>query len=578
MAVVNGVTATESFLVMKNLKKWLLLTLFSLIIFSINIWTDGIYSAQEGRAAIVANNMIESGNWLHISVKGAVETEKPVMCYWFYALSGSLFGINEFSVRLPSIIASVTTVLLACWLGIRIYGKSIGFMAGYVLSTMIGFVNLGRLARIDIVLCAFYSAAMVFLYIGYFEKRRPNRFLYLFYLVLALSVMIKGPVSVVLAGLTVVALVVKERDPRIIWHLKPLSGLLIGLAINAPWYIYETLRTQGAFAEDFFLYQNLSRFTGINMSYCGGKRQTILYYIPKLFGMTLPWSLFIPVALYNFRHKWRNFKPNTWFLLIWGIVVFVFFSLAAIKRGDYLLPMFLPMAILLGRYLVWVSELQPKLSRKWLPFWYGIIVLGVLAAIGIRVGLLGYVGKLAAADKLPHISQRDGMGMVQVSDFINANFMLCAFGLILVLAALFQLGKLLERGRIKTAIKGFIVGLFVFFCIFYIWLDPAQNKFKTVKYFCVRAKQHIAPNQQVCYYREWVTEVVFFMERDYERTSQLKDIYDETTGKFNYRFIITDPRGYRDFPEEVKEQLLVLETTIPDHHYPLMLLESTSAK
>lgn len=555
--------------------KWLLLTLFSLAIFSVNIWTDGLYSAQEGRGAIIARNMIESGNWLHINIKGAYETEKPIMCYWFYALSGSLFGVNEFSVRLPSIIASVFTVLLACWLGIRIYGKTTGFLGGFILSSMIGFVNLGRLARIDIVLCAFYSAAMVLLYIGYFEKRKANRFLYLFYLVLALSVMIKGPVSVALAGLTVVVLAIKDRDLRIFWHLKPVSGLLIGLAINAPWYIYEILRTDGAFAEDFFLNQNLSRFTGVNMAYRGGRRQTVFYYIPKLFGMAFPWSLLAPFALYNFRKKWTKLKSDTWYLLVWAGVVFVFFSLAAIKRGDYLLPMFIPVAILTGRYLAWIIERQPRLSGKWLPFWYGIAGLGVVAAVGIRAGLLGYFGELASTGNLPHISQRDGMGMVQASNLINANFVWFLLGLILTLAALFRLGKLLEAGRIRTAVNAFIGGLLVFFCIFYIWLDPAENKFKTVKHFCARAKQHVAPDQSVCYYREWITEAVFFMERDYERPSSAADIYDKTTGEFKYRFIITCPRGYQDFPEEARGKLRVLETTIPDHQYPLMLLEST---
>ncbi|MDD5727486.1 MAG: glycosyltransferase family 39 protein, partial [Victivallales bacterium] len=230
--------------------QWLLLALFAAVILSVNVWSDGIYSAQEGRAAIVARQMLTGGNWLHLDIEGAHNTEKPVMCYWFYALSGALFGVNEFSVRLPSIIAALVTVLLACSLGTRIYGRQTGLLAGYLLASMAGFVNLGRLARIDMVLCAFYTASMYLLYTGYFEKMKANRHLYLFYLVLALSVMVKGPVSVALVGLTVVVLAIKERNWKIFWELKPLSGLIIGLAINAPWYAYEIIRTQGEFAND----------------------------------------------------------------------------------------------------------------------------------------------------------------------------------------------------------------------------------------------------------------------------------------------------------------------------------------
>ena len=147
------------------------------------------------------------------------------MAYWFYAIAGKIFGVNEFSVRLPSVIAAIATVILTCWLGGRIYGAGTGLLAGYMLATMFSFVNLGRIARIDIILCAFYTLSMLFLYLGYFEKRKPNRLLYLFYIVLALSVLVKGPVSAVLAGLTALLLAVKERNWRMLWDLKPVSGL-----------------------------------------------------------------------------------------------------------------------------------------------------------------------------------------------------------------------------------------------------------------------------------------------------------------------------------------------------------------
>ena len=554
--------------------QWLMLALFALIILSINVWSDGIYSAQEGRAAIVARQMLKSGNWLYLNIKGAHNTEKPVMCYWFYSICGMLFGVNEFSVRLPSVLAAFATVLMTCSLGIRIYGRRSGFLAGYVLASMAGFINLGRLARIDMVLCAFYTASMYLLYTGYFEKMKANWRLYLFYLILALSVMVKGPVSVALVGLTVIVLVIKERNWKILWELKPVSGLLIGLAVNAPWYTYEIVRTQGEFANDFFLNQNISRFTGIDMSYCGGKRRSFFHYFPILFAFTLPWSLFVPFGFISFYRKLLKLRPATYYLLIWFAVVFLFFSAAAIKRGNYLLPLLAPAAILTGRYIQWIIDREFKLTSKWRMGWTVLVVIVVLAMVVIRLGALGYIGRLVVDDEIKWISYRDGMGMMQVSDFINDMYVLCCIAAAVVLAYLYFLGRLLEKGRADKVFIGVLPVILIFFCVYYVWIDPAQNKYKTVKYFCERARQHVQPDEKVCYYVEWITEAVFFMDRDYDRYSRIEEIYDKQNGKILCKYIITEPDVYNELPVEVKSKLKKLEETIPEHQYPHVLLKA----
>ena len=557
--------------------QWLMLGLFTAVVFSINVWSDGIYSAQEGRAALIARKMLESGNWLDHNIKGAHNTEKPIMCYWFYAASGSIFGVNEFSARLPSILAGLATVLMTCALGARIYGLRTGLLAGYIMASMIGFVNLSRLARIDIVLCAFYTGAMFLLYTGYFEKMKANWHLYMFYLVLALSVMVKGPVSVALVAFTVIVLVIKERNWKILWELKPVSGLIIGMAINAPWYIYENMRTEGAFFQDFFMNQNISRFTGINMSYRGGRRQSYFYYIPKLFLLALPWSLILPFGLYNYRKKFLKLKPSTYYLLIWFLVVFVFFSLAAIKRGDYLLPLFAPMTILLGRYLERFSENGSKLSKKWRGGWIVLVVVGAAALIMIRFGLLGYFGELIVTDKIKWISYRDGMNMVEISKMINNYYVWFCGIAVIVFAYLYWLGKILQKGEIRKALGGILLILLAYFCVYYIWIDPAQNKYKTVKYFCARSRKHVKPDEKVCYYSEWITETVFFMNRDYERQGAFSGVVDEN-GKIKYKYIITEPAKYNELPDAMKNKLEVLEETIPDHQYPHVLLRTKNYK
>jgi hypothetical protein len=95
-----------------------------------------------------------------------------------------------------------------------------------------------------------------------------------------------------------------------------------------------------------------------------------------------------------------------------------------------------------------------------------------------------------------------------------------------------------------------------------------------VKYFCECARKHVKPDEKVCYYSEWITETIFFMDRNYDRHYMLDDVYDRKTGKIKYKYIITEPAEYDKLPDIVKNKLEKLEETIPNHQYPHVLLRA----
>ncbi len=148
----------------------------------------------------------------------------------------------------------------------------------------------------------------------------------------------------------------------------------------------------------------------------------------------------------------------------------------------------------------------------------------------------------------------------------------CCIAAAIVFAYLYFLCKILEKGEMKKALNGILLVVFVYFCVFYIWIDPSQNKYKTVKYFCERSRKHVKVDEKVCYYVEWITEAVFFMDRDYDRHGSVADIYDKKSGKVKYKYIITEPDEYDKLPVELKNKLEKLEETIPKHQYPHVLL------
>jgi len=341
-----------------NIWFWAALCFAAVAVFA-NLGSDGIYAAQEGRTALILRNMFRTGNFLEMRVDYGVPYEKPIGHYWlclpsayFARIAGdAMRSAVEWGIRLPSALCSLFTVLLAGLLARRMYGVRTGTMAMVMLCTMSNFDKLGRLGHIDMPLAAAFMAAMYFLYIGYFEKWKTNFNIYWFYVALGWGLLLKGPLVLMLAGL-VIAGMAATRGRR--WYevprdLRLIRGALIVLVIALPWYIYECIHSHGAFFEEFIVRQNLNRFTGDPTVY--RKKSPVWHYIPKLLAGALPWSIAAVAGLvFNFKRIIRfRLSTGSRFLLIWFLTGFVFFSLSAVKRIDYLLPLFPALAIMTAR-------------------------------------------------------------------------------------------------------------------------------------------------------------------------------------------------------------------------------------
>jgi len=214
--------------------RWLLLIAFAMMAFSFRLGSRGLSSSQEARAAIITRNMFKSGDYFSPVIHGDETGQKPIFFYWTAAASCFLLGTNEVGVRFPSMLGAILSVVFTVLLARKIYDENIAFLAGLILATMTNFVHFGRTARIDMVLTAFLTASLYLLYRGYIEERKANWLLYLFYVVLAISVLTKGPVGVVLIGGIVLFYAWREKNWKILWEVKPVSGLFIGLAIACP--------------------------------------------------------------------------------------------------------------------------------------------------------------------------------------------------------------------------------------------------------------------------------------------------------------------------------------------------------
>lgn len=562
----------------ENLWFWAALCFAAVAVFA-NLGSEGIYAAQEGRTALILRNMFRTGDYLEMRVDYGVPYEKPIGHYWlclpsayFAGLAGdALESAVEWGIRLPSALCSLLTVLLAGLLTRRIYRSTrAGAMAMVILSTMSNFDKLGRLGHIDMPLACAFMLAMYFLYTGYFEDWKPNRKLYLFYAALGWGMLLKGPLVIVLAGLTVAGMAATrgKRWYEVLRDLRLVRGALIVLAIALPWYIYECIHSKGAFFDEFIVRQNLARFSGDPKVY--RKKSPIWHDIPKLIGGALPWSLAALAALGIYFKRIVRFKlsAGSRFLLIWFLTGFVFFSLSAVKRVDYLLPIFPALAMMTARAVAEWCEKSPATPRKWwLTVW---IVFAVILVAAFAVNESGAVIKLGEAmrdGKFAHATRRDGMTVIMISEFLRAHSaaVLTAFSAMTALVFFegWSMGKR-RYDRVFVAVALTVLGIFL---SYHLSIEPGTDRLRSVKSFARNAREIVPPGDTYVIFGNFNTEMIYFMDRNYHRrTIMPEDIW-----------VIAEPRYVEKICAKTGSKWREELRTIENHHYPAVLLKRMPA-
>jgi len=85
-----------------------------------------------------------------------------------------------------------------------------------------------------------------------------------------------------------------------------------------------------------------------------GRYHPAWFFIPIVLAGLFPWSPFLVQAIrYNLPATWkeRHEHRDAIFLILWAGLVFLFFSASSSKLPPYILPVFPPLALLIGRYL-----------------------------------------------------------------------------------------------------------------------------------------------------------------------------------------------------------------------------------
>ncbi len=390
----------------------LLILAFSYLFFFHHLGSYSLKEPDEGRYAEIPREMIEQGDYIVPHLDYVRYFEKPPLLYWACALSYKLMGANEWSFRLPNAFFSLACVLAVYLFAARRFSEETAFVSSSMLASSFGFFGMSRAVTIDMLLTFLLSASLLSFYEFYLGNRR--RYLYLFYAFLALSVLAKGPVGIVLLGVSIGLFLVMERRISFLKKMAAPRPVLLFAVIAVPWFILVCLK-EPQFFQFFFIDQNLTRFLTTEHNRSG----PIYYFIPVIIGGLFPWSFFIPRAA---GRLWRSAEARLF--LIWSGVVFLFFSVSGSKLVPYILPIFPALSIVLARFFVdqWGSRQRFRIEGIAYALFFFLLALGAfLAGSGILAAHLPDVPEasvIASSLKAPSLIMA-GLALIMLILFLS---------------------------------------------------------------------------------------------------------------------------------------------------------------
>ncbi|MGD9842414.1 MAG: ArnT family glycosyltransferase, partial [Steroidobacteraceae bacterium] len=119
------------------------------LLMAVGIGLRDPWPADEPRFALVARDMVRSGQWLIPMIGGDTYADKPPLFFWFIAAFYQLSGSLRVAFLLPSLLAALGSVVLIYDLGRRLWDREVGLTAALLLLGTVQFVWQGRQAQID---------------------------------------------------------------------------------------------------------------------------------------------------------------------------------------------------------------------------------------------------------------------------------------------------------------------------------------------------------------------------------------------------------------------------------------------
>ena len=318
------------------------------------------WAPDEPRYALIAAEMLQSGDWSVTRLGGMIYAEKPPVYFWLLAAAQWLAGLR-FGFLLPSLLAGIGTLALVWDLARRLWSRETAWWAALGLLACLQFAMQARHAQIDAVLC-FFTTLSLYGLLRHLLRGPDWRWFSLGFFAAGVGVTTKGvgflPLLVLLpwAGLRWA----RWRLPRLGGGARWLLGPPAFFAPLALWLAPLLIMAQGnpelaGYLDNLLFRQTITRYADPWHHF-----QPFWYFFVEV----IPWAWFPLILLFpwlaaRWGRRWRDRDASVVLLSCWIALVLLFFTISSAKRDVYLLPATPALALLAAPHL---KELAGRLS------------------------------------------------------------------------------------------------------------------------------------------------------------------------------------------------------------------------
>ena len=481
------------------------------LLFGIMLGNRPLSVPDEGRYVEISREMAVTNDYITPRLNSVKYFEKPVLFYWLESLSIKLFGIREFTLRLWPALFALFGCLSVYLAGNMLYGRRAGLLAAAVLATNVLYYSLSQTIILDMPVSIFLTAALLLFILGTREEGLKRRFfMWGFFASAALATLTKGLIGILIPGMVIGVWIVLLNEWRVLRSMYLFSGIALFLAIAVPWHVLAG-RANPEFYQFYFIHEHFQRY----LTKIHGRYKPAWYFIPILFAGLFPWSAFLIQAVKNSLPSWRARQQHreTIFLLLWAGLVFLFFSASSSKLIPYILPVFPPLALLLGRYLAkgWDENRLPGSGAAYLL----LLLFAVAVAIGLTV-LPHYRPELE-----PHVL---GHHRIAIICILTAGALL--------------IGVMQKR----FGLRGSLSSLLIISCLFLLAVSSTMPHLDTrsIKEMALELKTRLKPNDEVVSYGAYYQDLSVYLEQRITVVDWTGELYFGTTIEDTSAWMIDD--------------------------------------